>query len=394
MLRKIHRWIGLGLILPFALQGLTGLLLVVLPLLLAGRPAVPPPGATPAPGIGAEAMIAAARSAAPAGTLPLRFDPPRWPGDSAVVAFGPAGERHPEFEVMVDPTHAVILRTHIVPHILRVLHNLHADLLLLPYGQNATGIMGVLLSVMAITGLILWWPHPALWASGKWRRTITISPRARGYRLWRETHLSLGFWTSGIMLFLALSGTVLAFPFARPLFGIQGGDRPAHTHTHHAGHTPAIPGEQGLDTAMAAVQAQMPDAILTSARLGARPAEQSFTIILPAYGPNRPATVRYDADADTVRFTRDPGRQRTGELTFIWLHTLHEAKLAGPAVIAGLWRTAVGLAGAALFFFSLSGGVMWVLRRRHTQDPGSRRAGRRRHPRPHAGAPRPVPRRQ
>ncbi|MBB2205449.1 PepSY domain-containing protein [Gluconacetobacter takamatsuzukensis] len=364
MLRKIHRWIGLALILPFALQGLTGLLLVVLPLVLGGRPAVPPTGPATGPAMGAEAMVAAARAVAPAGTLPLRFDPARWPGDSAVVAFGPAGERHPEFEVMVDPTHATVLHTHVVPHLLRVLHNLHADLLLLPYGQNATGVMGVLLSVMAVTGLILWWPHPALWASGKWRRTIMVSPRARGYRLWRETHISLGFWTLGILLFLALSGTVLAFPFARPLFGVQGGDRPAHGRAHHADHAPAIPGEQGLDTALAALHTQMPDAVLTSARLGTRPAEQSFTVILPAYGPNRPATVRYDTDAETVSLTRDPAKQRTGELTFMWLHTLHEAKLAGPSVIAGLWRTAVGIAGAALFFFSISGGIMWLLRRR------------------------------
>ncbi|NVN11910.1 hypothetical protein HUK84_12425, partial [Nguyenibacter vanlangensis] len=28
------------------------------------------------------------------------------------------------------------------------------------------------------------------------------------------------------------------------------------------------------------------------------------------------------------------------------------------------WRAAVGFAGAALFFFSLSGGVMWDMRRR------------------------------
>ena len=361
MLRKIHRWIGLALILPFALQGLTGLLLVVLPLMLAGRPAAPVAG----PPMGAEAMIGAARAVAPTGTQPLRFDPARWPGDSAVVAFGPPGERHPEYEVMVDPSHAAVIRTHILPHGLRVLHNLHADLLLLPYGQYATGAMGILLSVMAITGLLLWWPHPALWASGKWRRTVLVSSRARGYRLWRETHISFGFWTLAVMLFLALSGAVLAFPFSRPLFGVQGGGgRPAQSHPAHPDHTPAIPGEQGLDAALAAVHTQMPDVVLMSAHLGGSPAEQSFNIVLPAYGSNRPATVRYDADAGTVRFTRDPARQRTGELTFMWLHTLHEARLAGPAVIAGLWRTAVGIAGAALLYFSISGGVMWVLRRR------------------------------
>ncbi|NHO31006.1 PepSY domain-containing protein [Acetobacter fallax] len=372
MLRKIHRWIGLILVLPFALQGLTGTLLILIPLLMPGRPQVRPAG-PPAMNTltGVEAMIAAARTAAPQEMIPLRFDPARWAGDSAVVTFGPPGERHPTFEVLMDPGGPSVIRTHVFPAFFRFLHNLHADLFLLPYGQTATGVMGLLLSGMAITGLILWWPHPALWASGKWRRTVTISSRARGLRLWREAHVSIGFWASAMLLFLALSGSILAFPFARPLFGIQ---RPDQGPRHGEHHSPMenVPGEKGLDAALQALHFHMPDASLLDVRLGASPRQQSLEVALPAYGLNRPATVQYNPHDDSLRITRDPGQQRTGEWTFQWLHTLHEAKLAAPAVIAPLWKAVVFVTGAALVFFSVSGFVMWSLRRRDSARRSAR----------------------
>ncbi|NHN84298.1 PepSY domain-containing protein [Acetobacter musti] len=373
MLRKIHRWIGLILVLPFALQGLTGTLLILIPLLMPARPQVVPRVAADMGAPGVEAIIAAARPAAPGGMIPLRFDPARWAGDSAVVTFGPPGERHPTFEVLMDPGAPAVIRTHVFPAFFRFLHNLHADLFLLPYGQNLTGIMGLLLTGMAVTGLILWWPHPALWASGKWRKTIVISSRARGLRLWREAHISIGFWMSAMLLFLAVSGMILAFPFGATLFGVHrggpgggpGGGGRGERHGHHEAQvTETVTGEQGLDAALRTLSAKMPEAKLMAVRLGASPSQQSLEVALPAYGPNRPASVQYDAKSDVLRLTRDPGQQRTGEWTFQWLHTLHEAKLVAPAVVAPVWKAAVFVTGAALTFFSVSGFVMWSLRRR------------------------------
>ncbi|NVN37890.1 PepSY-associated TM helix domain-containing protein [Komagataeibacter swingsii] len=361
MFRKIHRWMGLALMLPLVLQGLTGTLLIIIPLLLPQRPSVPSTGEQ----AGAEAIIAASRPHAPAGMIPLRLNPARWTGDSAMVTYGPAGERHPTFEVFVNPSNPSVISTYIVPSYIRFLHNLHADLFLLPYGQTATGMMGIILSAMALTGLVIWWPHPALWKTGKWRRTVMIAPRARGLRLWREVHVSSGFWFSFLLLFLALSGSVLAFPFARPLFGIS---RPAaHEHSHHE-HAPPAPtaGEQGLDKALAALKSQMPEATLLSVQLGERPAQQSLEVILPAYGPNHPATVQFDAPAGRTRVSRDPGQQRRGEWIFQWLHMLHEARLAAPVPVAFIWKTAVAASGLALIVLAFSGLGMWTIRRRNT----------------------------
>ncbi|PYD48219.1 PepSY-associated TM helix domain-containing protein [Novacetimonas pomaceti] len=371
VLRKIHRWVGLFLMLPLVLQGLTGTLLIVIPLLLPGPPHISDTG----PQAGAEAIIAASRASAPPDMIPLRYNPAAHPGDSALVTYGPPGERHPTSEVFVNPVHPAVIGTYVIPSWLRFLHNLHADLFLLPYGQSATGMMGLLLGGMAVTGLILWWrPGIALWKAGKWRRAILISPRARGLRLWREAHVTIGFWLSFMLLFLALSGSVLAFPFSRPLFGVH---RPAPTghHGHHmdGARSEHEPGEQGLDAALAALKARMPEARLQSVQLGARPDQQSFDVVLPAYGANHPATVQYDPQTDILRISRDPGQQRAGERSFQWLHTLHEARLASPAPVALVWKGAVLVTGMGLVFFSISGVVMWTLRRRATAHRAAQR---------------------
>lgn len=317
--------------------------------------------------VSAETIVASARPLAPAGTIPLRYEPARWNGDSAVVTFGPAGERHPVFRVMVDPGTGRTSGVHVTPAVIRFMHNLHADLLLLPYGQTATGIMGLLLVGMAITGVILWWPHPTLWATGKWRRTVVPSPRAKGYRWWRETHISIGFWTSLVLTFLAASGMVLAFPFSRPLFGVQphadnrgGGE---HHHAHGPENAAPLPGESGLDHALSLLGQRYPAGHVIAVQLGDNPRQQRFQVVLPAYGVNRPAQIRVDARADTVALAQDPGTQKTGAAVFQWLHMLHEARLSGPAGLAELWRAIVCLTGLALTFFSVSGAIMWAKRR-------------------------------
>jgi uncharacterized iron-regulated membrane protein len=373
VLRKIHRWVGLVLALPLALQGVTGMLLILIPLLTSGRPQTHDAGA-PRAGIPTmmEAQIAAARPLAPAGFIPLRVSPPRWAGDSTCINFGLPAERHPTFQVMVDPATAAVTGTHTIPAAFFFLHRLHTDLFLVPYGDTATGIMGMLLFAMAITGIILWWPRPDLWLSGKWRRTVMISRRARGYRFWREAHQSFGFWTALMLAFLAGSGTIIALPFSRTLLGVPHAAPAAPHHAHAAPMMPApmMPatgapprGESGLDHLLDRLRTTMPTAVPMEVRLGLARDAQQVQVALPAYGPNRPAMLRLDPASDTLVMVRDPGAQKAGELFFQWMHTLHEAKLITASWGAALWRAGVFIIGAALAFFCLSGATMWILRR-------------------------------
>jgi len=370
VLRKVHRWIGIILALPLIMQALTGCLLIVLPLLTSSRPQID----STAPPRSIEQQISAARPSAPPGMLPLRYGPPRWTGDSAIVTFGPAGERHPGFVVMVDPASATVTGIRSSNAVFRFLHNLHANLLL-PFGNVAIGIMGVFLFAMAMTGVILWWPKPHLWRSGKWVRATLVSRKARGLRLWREAHLSIGFWTCLMLSFLAFSGAMMALPFGASLFGVHH-SAPVQQHEHggrgHHDGAPAEPGETGIDDALHAVESKLPGITLMEAQLGPRPQMQAFQVTLPEYGPNRPAVVRYDARSDSIQYTRDPRNVGTGPLLYQWMHTLHEAKLSAPSWLAPTWKALVFLTGAALFFFTISGLAMWLLRRRQKQTSRAR----------------------
>lgn len=85
--------------------------------------------------------------------------------------------------------------------------DLHADLLAGPTGRavNGFGALAVLLAVT--TGLIVWWPGIA-----KWRRSLGVH-RGVGWRrfVW-ELHGTIGVWSAGFVLILALSGLYLCFP--------------------------------------------------------------------------------------------------------------------------------------------------------------------------------------
>lgn len=278
MIRKYHRWLGLAFALPLIIEALTGVLLILLPLVFSGRPQCPVTSKL----INSEFLITAARHAAPVSMIPLRFDPARWEGDSAVITFGPPEERHPTFQVMMNPAEGTVSGIYQIPKFLRFLHNLHADLLLLPYGETATSMMGVGLLFFAITGVILWWPRPDLWKSGKWRKTIVPSSAARGYRLWREVHVSLGLWAASMLVFMSISGALLAFPLSRSLFGVphpganphQEQTRPAQSH-----------GEEGLDRAITLIEDAYPQALLVHAQFVSTPKQQHLQVSLPAYGP-------------------------------------------------------------------------------------------------------------
>ncbi|WP_317215680.1 PepSY-associated TM helix domain-containing protein [Gluconobacter sp. GP1] len=355
MIRKYHRWLGLALALPLIIEAISGILLIVLPLLLSGRPQYP---VTSKP-LSSEALITAARHAAPASMIPLRFDPARWDGDGAIVTFGPPTERHPTFQVMLNPENATINRIHEIPKFLRFLHNLHANLLLLPYGETATSMMGVGLLFFAISGVFLWWPRHDLWKSGKWRKTVLPSFRARGYRLWREIHISLGIWTTIMLVFMSISGTLLAFPFSRSLLGV-----PYPRVTLHQEPILLAPphGEEEFDRTITLVQREYPQAIFRHAQLGSTQKQQRLQFSLPAYGPNTLATMHLDTKTGKIILVQDPADEKWGAWIFRWLHTLHEARLEGPLIWAPLWKFLVFCTGLALTYFSISGIVMSVLR--------------------------------
>ena len=85
--------------------------------------------------------------------------------------------------------------------------DLHVNLTAGRKGRFINGVAAIVLTLLAITGGILWWPGVK-----KWRRSLTVNPRAKWKRLNWELHSAIGFWTFAFFFMWSLTGVYLVFP--------------------------------------------------------------------------------------------------------------------------------------------------------------------------------------
>lgn len=357
VLAALHLWLGLALCLPFLLMGLTGSILVYgdeLERLFGTAPRATAQGNTADPA----AILAAARLALP-GQTANRLTMPVAPGDAAIIRFT-AQERRAARQVFVDPVSLQVLAIRGVQEgWLRFIHNLHANLLLEGRpGRAVIGWFGVILLVMATSGLYLWWPR-----NGKWRQAISVKRGAKGYRLQRDLHGMAGFWALPFLLLLILSGLSMCFPQTigdaiRSL--LPGRDlREAVTTAKVA--VPVGGQPVGLDQAIALAAEAAPGRHFAVAYLPLKP-EQAWRLAFtaPGAGTDLPGvTVLLDPYRGTRIEVQDPARYTIGEKLLVWLRPLHYGLAAGP-----LYRLLICLTGLALPLFAATGLIMWWLKRR------------------------------
>jgi len=84
---------------------------------------------------------------------------------------------------------------------------LHDDLLAGDTGRKVNGIGAVLVIVLALTGIIVWWP-----GIRTWRRGLLVRRNVGWQRFTWDLHSMIGFWTLGIILLFGLSGVYLGNP--------------------------------------------------------------------------------------------------------------------------------------------------------------------------------------
>jgi len=87
------------------------------------------------------------------------------------------------------------------------LASLHDELLNGEKGRDANGIGAISLTVLCITGMIIWWP-----GIPNWRRSLTVDLK-QNWKLFNwHLHSAVGFWTFLLVFMWAVSGIYLAFP--------------------------------------------------------------------------------------------------------------------------------------------------------------------------------------
>jgi uncharacterized iron-regulated membrane protein len=85
--------------------------------------------------------------------------------------------------------------------------NLHENLLSGSSGRLVNGIGALCLTLLCLTGAVIWWP-----GIRNWRRSMTVNWRAHFARISWDLHSALGFWCFFFILVWGVSGVYFSFP--------------------------------------------------------------------------------------------------------------------------------------------------------------------------------------
>lgn len=91
---------------------------------------------------------------------------------------------------------------------LDVVSSIHDSLLAGEEWGSAINVAGgALVTLLALSGLVVWWP-----GIDRWRRSLTVRRSPTWARVSWDVHSALGFWSSPLIAIWGLSGLYLAYP--------------------------------------------------------------------------------------------------------------------------------------------------------------------------------------
>jgi len=354
LLRILHRYLGLLLVLPLAALGLTGSILAFEPLLK------PTFGSGHQPPVSADAVMAVARGAVPEDLQATRYVPPT-AGTPAEIWFAPlSGPRgRGTLVVRVDPS---TMRTIGPPEtpggLIELSRRLHHDFLIPDYGgRSIIGWVGIGLVLLCVTGIPIWWPTPR-----QWRAAFTISVAAQGFPFHRRLHGAIGIWVVVFLLVSGATGAVLGFPrTVREALGVAAPVRPGPSNSPaRAARGAATPG-RGLDAALALATEAAPGTVPRMVLLPGTNGPIRVMLAPPgAEGMARTATITIDGQATRVLNVQDASSMAGAELSLRWARDVHFGQGVGI-----VWRWITIITGLALPVFAFTGAAMWILRNRN-----------------------------
>lgn len=353
----VHMWIGLVLGILLAALGLSGSLLVY-------DDAIsdwisPPPHATtagqplPLSMIAGIARDAAAEQGLAVGTMQVVV--PLKPAEAIVVRFngisrmgaepaqsGPQGggrQRARGFQMYIDPVSGEVLgsRAFVQPGLLTFAHQLHGNFLMGREGRRFVGWLGMAMSLLGASGLVLWWPK-----RGQWKYAFKVRGTATGLRFHRELHAATGIWIFLVFMAVSVSGVVIAWP--QTLGMNTAGPR----------ELPAVEPQQGkmlgATEAVIAASAAVPDLKLRSVTIPGRPGQPIAVNYLSNGAIN--AVLAIDPYSGKVLAKRD-----NSDRFLAWMRPVHDGSL-GP-----VWSFLVFLSGLVPSLFVVTGVIMWWKKR-------------------------------
>ena len=255
---------------------------------------------------------------------------------------------------------------------MNTLFDLHAELLAGATGLVIVGVSGLLTLVLAVTGLVLWWPAGLSPGALRWRRLrvgLVVAWRRGAWRLNYDLHRAGGVYT---LLFLALvAGTGSALVFysqTGTLLNWVTGSRslpPPPSVQAGSGGGPRSP---SLDEAVRTARQEVPGAVPTFVYLP-QAAEAPLSVRLrtpPEWHPNGRSFVYLRPRDGTVLRVDDMRNAPTGARLLPAVYPLHIGAVGG-----GIVRVLYVLLGLSPVALAVTGTLIWFRRwrKRHRSLP-------------------------
>jgi len=205
VLFQVHLWTGLILALYVLVMSLTGTVLIYRRELARAFSAEPKILAVAGPRMTTEELKRAAERAHPGYQVTRAFESknPNWPVE--VWLERPSKKIQRLFNPYSGADLGDPLRTGF--RVVLWLVDLHDNLLGGRTGHLANGVGGACVSLVCLSGIVIWWP-----GIDKWRRSLTIDWRANPRSFNWSLHSTLGFWSLAFILMWGISGIYLSWP--------------------------------------------------------------------------------------------------------------------------------------------------------------------------------------
>jgi uncharacterized iron-regulated membrane protein len=218
-------------------------------------------------------------------------------------------------------------------------------------GRVANGIGGLLLVLLAASGIVIWWP-----GRGQFARALRIDWGAGWKRVVFDLHNALGIWLLVPVLVLSVTGAYFTWP--QVYRDVVSRVSPVTRRQAPRSTVPVTPGPSvTLDTVIARARQANPAQPAIRVDLPGTPTSPYVVVATraPEDGARASTTTFVDRYSGAVLEVRRGGQPATwGDAVIAWLAPLHTGHFGGP-VVHVVWAV-LGLAPTVLF---VTGLLMW-----------------------------------
>ena len=233
-------------------------------------------------------------------------------------------------------------------------YELHANLLTGPTGRFVNGLISIVVTLLCISGLVVWWPGIA-----RWKRSLLIDWRANWKRLNWDLHNAVGFWVFGFVFIWGVTGVYVSIPIPFNDFVQRISPSPEQTRSV----APATEQSAALLRVSAPVPAKAPQlavkaapqlAVKAAPQLAVKAAPQLAAKAAPQAGDEQSTLAAPDSFGPPRARRRQQRILSPGETVLRWFYYLHFGNFAGWKV-----KTLWVILGLSPLLLVVTGFIMW-----------------------------------